>query len=374
MNAPVYLDYNATAPLRPEVLALMQGLLALPLNASAIHARGREGRKQVEAARRSVAALVGAAPENVIFNSGATEGNNTVLKHFPGRVLVSAIEHPSVLQARPDAEIIPVTPEGLVDLIALEALLRQEPGAALVSVMLANNETGIVQPVAEAAALAARHGARMHCDAVQAAGKIPVDIGALGVHFMTLSAHKMGGPQGAGALILGQCGETPVLLAGGGQEKKARAGTENIAGIAGFGLAAALAREDLAGTADSLRSLRDGFEAALLEAYPGAVVHGRGRARLPNTSLFSLPGFKAETLLMALDLSGFCVSNGSACTSGKVEPSHVLRAMRVPAPEALGTLRVSIGPGTGAAELEAFLAALSRAAPVDKMTAARAGG
>lgn len=373
MNTPVYLDYNATAPLRPPVLALMQELLALPLNASAIHARGREGRKRIEAARRSVAGLVGAAPENVIFNSGATEGNNTVLKYFPGRVLVSAIEHPSVLQVRPDAAVIPVTSGGIVDLAALEDLLRQDPKAVLVSLMLANNETGIIQPVAEAAALAARYGAWMHCDAAQAAGKIAVDIGALGVHFMTLSAHKIGGPQGVGALVLGQCGETPALLSGGGQEKKARAGTENVAGIAGFGLAAELARADLAGGHDA-GALRDGFEAALQAAYPGAVIHGKGVARLPNTSLFSLPGFKAETLLLALDLSGFCVSNGSACTSGKVEASHVLQAMNVPAADSLSALRVSLGYGTDAAALEAFLAALIRCAPVDKMTAARASG
>jgi cysteine desulfurase len=362
MKTPVYLDYNATAPMRPEVLALMQGLMALPLNASAVHARGREGRKHVEAARRSVAALTGADPANIIFNSGATEGNNTVLGHFPGRVLVSAIEHPSVLVVRPDAGHIPVNEAGLLDLEALETLLKAEPKAVLVSVMLANNETGVIQPVAEAAALAARYGAWVHCDAVQAAGKISLDIGALGVHFLTLSAHKIGGPQGVGALVLGQCGETPTLLKGGGQEKKARAGTENVAGIAGFGLAAGRAAADLA-SASRIAGLRDLLEQRLSARYPGLSVYGQAAPRLPNTSLFSVPGAKAETLLMGLDLAGFCVSNGSACTSGKVEASHVLKAMGVSQPGAASALRVSIGPGTTETEILSFLAALERLRP-----------
>lgn len=370
MNAPVYLDYNATSPLRPDVLAQAMDIMQSPLNASAVHGFGRRGRKHVEEARRQVAALVGADPENVIFNSGATEGNNTVLRHFKGRVLISAIEHPSVLNVRDDAEIIPVLPSGLVDLKAFEAMISQGPKPELVSVMLANNETGIIQPVADIAAIAARYGAWVHCDAVQAAGKIPVDIAALGVHFLTLSAHKLGGPQGVGALVLGQCGETPVLVQGGGQEKKARAGTENVAGIAGFGLAADLAARDLEPEGLRLTALRDGFERRLLEIYPAALIYGRDEKRLPGTSLFSLPGFKAETLLMALDLSGVCVSNGSACTSGKVEASHVLAAMGIAPDIARAALRVSMGFGTKADELDSFLDALQKCAPVDKMARA----
>lgn len=354
MKDPVYLDYNATAPMRAEVWALMVDLMARPLNASAIHTRGREGRKHIESARRSVAALCGADPANVIFNSGATEGNNTILRHFQGRILVSSIEHPSVLGVRVDAELIPVSSKGVVDLAALDGLLRQEPRPVLVAVMLANNETGVIQPVAEISALAGRYGAWLHCDGVQAAGKISLNMAALGVHSLTLSAHKIGGPQGVGALVLGQCGETPVLLLGGGQEKKARAGTENVAGIAGFGLAADLALSGMSS------SVRDRMERRLEEIYPGLVIHGKEAPRLPNTSLFSLPGLKAETLLMALDLAGFCVSNGSACTSGKVEASHVLRAMGVPESIAASALRVSIGPQTIEAEIDAFLQALQR--------------
>ncbi|MCD8497513.1 MAG: cysteine desulfurase [Alphaproteobacteria bacterium] len=374
MNAPVYLDYNATAPLYPEVVERMSVVMSAPLNASAVHARGREGRKIIEAARRNVSALVGADPENVIFNSGATEGNNTVLRHFNGRVLVSAIEHPSVLQVRPDAEIIPVKPSGVIDLLALEEALQKEPKAALVSLMLANNETGIIQPAKEVAGLAMRYGAWMHCDAVQAAGKIPVDMTALGIHFMTLSAHKIGGPQGVGALVLGQCGETPMLLAGGGQEKKARAGTENVAGVAGFGLAAEMALKNLADNQLKQANLRDGMERRLCDLYPDIAIHGAAETRLPNTSLFSLPGLKAETLLMALDLAGVCVSNGSACTSGKVEASHVLKAMNVPQAEIVSALRVSLGYGTDSGDIETFLAALKRSVPVDKIQSSSSGG
>lgn len=368
MKDPVYLDYNATAPMRPEVQTLVAGLMARPLNASAVHGRGREGRKHIEAARRSVAALVGADPANIIFNSGATEGNNTVLQYFRGRVLVSAIEHPSVLNVRPDAEHIPVNPDGIIDLAALEGLLKQEPKAVLIAVMLANNETGVIQPIAEISALAGRYGAWLHCDGVQAAGRIPVDIAALGVHSLTLSAHKIGGPQGVGALVLGQCGETPVLLTGGGQEKKTRAGTENVAGIAGFGLAADLAAKGLSS------DLRDSMERQLAEIYPGLIVHGKNVPRLPNTSLFSLSGFKAETLLMALDLAGFCVSNGSACTSGKVEASHVLKAMGVLDSVAISALRVSMGPETTKADIDVFVQALQRCAPVDKTLKASVTG
>lgn len=370
MKNPVYLDYNATAPMHHDVQALMLALMGLPLNASSVHARGREGRKHVEAARRQVAALIETDPANVIFNSGATEGNNTVLRHFPGRVLVSAIEHPSVLEARPDAERIPVTAQGLIDRDALEALLQQEPKAVLVSAMLANNETGVIQPISAIAALANRYGAWLHCDAVQAAGKIPFTMAELGAHFLTLSAHKIGGPQGVGALVLGQCGETPAWLKGGGQEKKARAGTENVAGIAGFGLAAALARKDMPETAARITALRDFLEERLQALYPqsGLIIYGATAPRLPNTTLFSLPCIKAETLMMALDLAGYCVSNGSACTSGKVEASHVLKAMGVAPAGAASALRVSVGRETSRSEIDGFLAALERAAPVDKVS------
>lgn len=352
---PVYLDYNASAPARPEVLEVLSSVQGKPFNPSSVHQFGRAGRKLIEEARAQVAALVGADPKNVIFNSGATEGNNTVLKHFEGqRVLVSSIEHPSVLEVRDDAELIPVTPEGVVDLEALEGLLRQEPKAALVSVMLVNNETGVIQPVQEVSALARKYGAYVHCDAAQAAGRIPVAINELGADFMTLSSHKIAGPQGVGALVMGLCGETPMLLSGGGQEKKARAGTENVAGIAGFGQAAELALGGL-DSYQGLSVLRDELEAGVGEIVPGAIFHGRDQGRVGNTSLFSVPDVSSETLLMALDLEGICVSNGSACASGKVGKSYVLEAMGVSPEGKFGTLRISFGWGSASEDVQSFL-------------------
>ncbi|MCF8496671.1 MAG: cysteine desulfurase [Alphaproteobacteria bacterium] len=351
MKNKIYFDYNATVPLRPQAREAMREALGGPLNASSVHGFGREGRKLVERARTQVAALVNAPPAQVIFNSGATEGNNTVLKYFSAeRVLVSAIEHPSVLEAVPEALRIPVTRDGVLDLGALETLLKQER-TGLVSVMLVNNETGVIQPVAEAAALAKRHGAFFHCDAVQAAGKVPLDIVALGIDFMTISAHKIGGPQGAGALVLGLCGITPVLLHGGGQEKSARAGTENVAAIAGFGAAAQAAGEGLADESKRLESLRGKLETALQEI----LIHGKNAPRAPNTTLFSLPGIKAETMLMALDLEGIAVSNGSACSSGTVKPSAVLKAMGYGDDIAGAALRISTGWATTEEEIDGFL-------------------
>lgn len=354
MTQRIYLDYNATAPLHPSTLDVMKKIYGIPLNASSVHKFGREGRQAIETARTYVANLVGAKESQVIFNSGATEGNNTVLHHFKGqRVLVSNIEHPSVLEAAPWAEIIPVTKEGLVDLGALEAMLKKEP-AALVSIMLANNETGIIQPVKEAAMIAKNHGALIHCDAVQAAGRIPVNMQELGVDFLTLSAHKIGGPQGIGALVLGICGITPVLLYGGGQEKSARAGTENIAGIAGFGEAAKLAQAQQ----KDFTAMRTKLENFLKEN--GAKVYGENLPRLSNTTFFSIQGIKAETALMALDLDGIAISGGSACTSGTVKPSHVLRAMHAPENETAAALRVSMGWDTKEEDIEGFIQSFSK--------------
>ena len=355
----IYLDYNATAPMRPEVLDFIAPLLAEPCNASSIHSYGRKGRQLVEAAREQVGRLVGTDAAQVIFNSGATEANNTVLRHFAGeRILVSAIEHVSVLESGVDVETIPVTPGGAVDLVALEASLKDKP-TALVCVMLVNNEIGVVQPVAEISALAKAHGALVHCDAVQAAGRIPIDMQALGVDFLSLSAHKIGGPQGVGALCLGICGVTPVLLEGGGQEKKARAGTENVAGIAGFGLAAELVLEGLETYEDTLLPLRRRLEEWVLK-HDGARIYGAGEERVANTVMFSLPGIKAETALMAMDLAEIAISNGSACSSGTVQPSHVLRAMGASAEEALRGLRISMGAGTSESDIERFIEAFEK--------------
>lgn len=358
MKPRIYLDYNATAPLKPEAFGAVQACLSQPLNASSVHHMGREARKIVEDARAQVASLAGVAAGQVIFNSGATEGNNTVLKHFAGgRILVSAIEHPSVLQAIPQAEIIPVTKQGILDLSALEDLLKKQPKAALVSVMSVNNETGIIQPVVEAAELAHRHGALFHTDAVQAVMRTDININTIRFDFLTISAHKLGGPQGIGALVLGICGVTPVLLDGGGQEKSARAGTENVAAIAGFGAA-------VEGTytpeQDRLAELRAKLESGILEISPEAVIYGRDVKRVANTTLFAIAGLSSETLLMAFDLEGISISNGSACSSGRVQASAVLKAMGAPDSLAQGALRVSTGWNTKPEDIDAFLASWSK--------------
>jgi len=353
MSSKTYLDHNATTPPRNEVIQITQKAMASPHNASSIHAFGREGRKYIEQAREQIALLTNAPATQIIFNSGATEGNNTVLQHFAGeRILASAIEHPAVLEAVKDVEHIPVTPQGLVDLNELENLLKDKK-TGLVSIMLVNNETGIIQPVKEAAALSHKYGALFHCDAVQAAGRIPIDIARLGIDFMTLSAHKIGGPQGVGALILGICGVTPTLLTGGGQEKSARAGTENVAGIAGFGVAAKLAHQELQDFQKNTRPLQQKLENAL-NAMSGIQIYDETE-RVTNTTLFSIPGISSETLVMSLDLENIAVSNGSACSSGKVKPSHVLKAMARNNKEATSAIRISTGWNTSENDIDRFL-------------------
>jgi cysteine desulfurase len=362
MTPVAYLDYNATAPVRPAAAAAVAAALEAAGNASSVHAPGRAARRRIEDARERVAALVGAAPANVVFTSGGTEANALALTGSDAtRLLVSAVEHDSVLRNAPGATPIPVDRNGVVDLAALDRLLAEPRGeTCLVSLMLANNETGVIQPVAEAAAIARAHGARMHCDAVQAAGKIAVDIAVLGVDMLTLSAHKIGGPQGVGALVLRDGMTLAPLLKGGGQERGRRAGTENLPGIAGFGAAAAAALADLAAGAPArIAALRDGLEAALAApaAIQGAVIHGAGAARLPNTSCIGLPGRSAETQVMALDLAGVAVSSGAACSSGKVRASHVLGAMGLSAADAGCAIRVSFGWASTQDDVDRFVAA-----------------
>lgn len=357
MTRLAYLDYNAGAPARPEVVAAMAAALAEPGNPSSVHGPGRRARARLEAARQEVAALVGASAAGVVFTSGGTEANNLVLKGLGAeRVLVSAIEHASVREAVPQAERVPVGADGRVDLDALERRLHGDAGRALVSVMLANNETGVVQPVAEVARIAKAHGALVHCDAAQGPGRLAVDLVDLGVDALTLSAHKLGGPAGVGALVLADPDRTLApLLCGGGQERRRRAGSENLAGIVGFGVAARLAD----GEAVMAGELRDRLEAAALARVPGGVVVGSAEGRLPNTSCLALPGVPAQVQVMALDLAGVAVSAGSACSSGKVGESAVLKAMGLP-PEIAGcAVRVSLGPASTAADVELFLAAWS---------------
>jgi cysteine desulfurase len=350
-----YLDWNATAPLRPAAAAAIRAALACCGNPSSVHRRGRLAREIVEAARAEVAALVAAPPEDVVFVSGGTEANHLALLGCGReRVLVSAVEHDSVRRALAAAEPIPVDHDGVVDLDALDRLLSADGRPALISVMLANNETGVVQPVTAIAALARAYGALFHCDAVQAAGKMALDRDGIGADLMSLSAHKLGGPPGIGALVARDAVDLMPMLKGGGQEHGRRAGSENLPGIAGFGAAAAAGRAEIA-IYDTVRRWRDKLEAEITAAAPAAVVLGAAAPRLPNTSAIALPGIGAETQVIALDLDGVMVSAGAACSSGKVGPSHVLAAMAIPAELAGATIRVSLGWDTSAVDIERFL-------------------
>ena len=356
MPGLAYLDWNATAPLRPEAAAAMAEALARCGNPSSVHRWGREARRALEAARAQVAALVGAAPAEIVFTSGGSEANHLALRGVPGRrVLVSALEHDSVRQAA-GAAVIPATEAGVVDLAALERMLAAEARPALVSLMLANNETGALQPVAEAARLAHAKGALLHCDAVQAAGKVAVDRAALGADLLSLSAHKLGGPQGVGALVVSDAVPLAVLQTGGGQERGRRAGTENLPGIVGFGVAAALAGERL-GDYAALARLRDAAQRRLTAIAPEAPVHAAAVPRLANTLCIGMPGVPAATQVMALDLEGVMVSAGSACSSGKLRRSPVLEAMGVGSDAADSAIRVSLGWSSGAADIDRLVEA-----------------
>jgi cysteine desulfurase len=364
----VYLDWNATTPLRPEAKAAMAAAWDISGNPSSVHAEGRQARRLVEEARASVARAVGGRPQDVIFSSGGTEANALALT--PGlrrgagqsveRLLVSAIEHASVLSGgRFPAEtiaIIKVTPSGVVDLGHLRALIQDGP-PALVSVMLANNETGAIQPVAEVAEIVHAAGGLLHVDAIQAFGKIPFDIRSMGPDLVTLSAHKVGGPKGVGAVVLAEdVQELEPLLRGGGQELGRRAGTENVSGIAAFGAAAKAAMGFLEGNAARLPALRDSLERGLRQTR-GMIVFSGDAPRLPNTTLFTVPGLKAETAVIGFDLAGIAVSSGSACSSGKVQPSHVLAAMGLGRDLAQGAVRLSLGWSTSQTDIDMTLEA-----------------
>jgi len=368
MPERVYLDWNATTPLRPEAREAMAAAWELSGNPSSVHAEGRQARRLVEEARASIAAAVGALPRNVVFASGGTEANALALA--PGlrrgsgapveRLLVSAIEHASVLAggrfAADAIGTVGVTSSGVLDLDHLRAMLGDGP-PALVSVMSANNETGAVQPVAEVGEIVHAAGGLLHVDAIQALGKIPFDINAMNADLATLSAHKIGGPKGAGAVILaeGVLGLAP-LLRGGGQEQGRRAGTENVAGIAGFGAAAKAAMAAQAGAAISLENLRNRLENGLRQT-PDVIVFSESVPRLPNTTLFTVPGLRAETAVIGFDLAGIAVSSGSACSSGKVQPSHVLEAMGLGPELAQGAVRLSLGWSTSEADIDRCLEA-----------------
>ncbi len=352
----VYLDYNATAPLRPEVASAMASAFELCGNASSVHRFGRLARRAVEDARETIAAVIDASAAEIVFTSGGTEANNLALRGSERSVFVSAIEHDSVRAARDDADIIRVGTDGLVDLHHLEELLSAADAPALVSVMLANNETGVVQPIDQVAALARRFGALVHCDAVQALGKIPLSFAGLDLDMMSVSAHKLGGPQGVGALMVRDGVDLAPLLRGGGQERSRRAGTENIAGISGFGAAAALVAQAVE-TAPELERLRDDIEARVRAAVPDAVIYGAASPRLANTSCIGLPGVSNEVQVMTLDLAGVAISAGSACSSGKLTPSHVLQAMGAGDAAAASAIRISLGWQTSAHDCDRFVEA-----------------
>jgi cysteine desulfurase len=356
MTERLYLDHNATSPLRPQCRDAMLEAMAAPRNPSSVHAEGRAGKRIVEDARRDLAALLGAPPESVVFTAGGTEADATGLLGLARggpkvrRLFVSAIEHAAVPAAAEQSglptETVPVTKDGVVDLAWLEERLSaydaEAEGPFLLCVMLAHNETGVIQPVAEAAAMARRAGGYTMCDAVQALCKVDIDFSTLGADVLALSAHKAGGPVGVGALIVTPGLGFAPLLRGGGQEQMRRAGTHNVAAIAGFGaLARSVTPSDYAG----LAAERDAMEAALPA---GVTVLGREAPRLPNTSFFAAPGFASETQLLALDLAGCAVSAGSACSSGKVRRSGVAAAMGYTDDEAACVLRVSLGWDTPA--------------------------
>ena len=357
----IYLDHNATTTLRPEAREAMADAMAETGNPSSVHWQGRAAKARLETAREEVAALVNAAPRNVLFTSGGTEANNLVLARGWSQVLLSSIEHDSVLASAPkfvdSAAHIPVDRNGIVDLDALAQRLEADGGeGTLVSIQLVNNETGAIQPVAEAARLAHAHGASIHTDAIQAAGKIPVDFESLDVDFLSLSAHKLGGPMGVGALIARNIDMLPRLVFGGGQEMGLRAGTENTLGTVGFAAAAGALSKSMA-WADAVAPLREELEAGVRKITPDAHILSAAAPRVPNTSMIAVPGRPADTTVIALDLEGIAVSSGAACSSGKVSASHVVQAMGLEDELSGGAIRVSLGWPTTPNDVAAFLTA-----------------
>lgn len=349
---PVYLDYNATALPRPQVIEKIQDIISKPYNPSSVHCFGREAKKYLENSRKIIAEYLSAWTNEVIFTASGTEANVTVLHSFPERrIFVSEIEHSSVLRSVGDnfSGYIPVNEEGIVNISMLEEMLRQNAKPTLISVMLANNETGVIQPVKEISEICKKYDALLHCDAVQALGKIDIDFSLLGADFLSVSAHKCGGVVGAAALIVKNNVAIKPLITGGGQELGRRAGTENIAAIIGF--SEAVERIDIK-QMQNLRLLLDKMEERIIKE--GGVVFGKDSPRLPNTSCIAMPKVSNEVQLMDFDLNGYAVSAGSACSSGRVEKSHVLLAMNIPAEIAECAIRVSAGWNTGADEIEKF--------------------
>jgi cysteine desulfurase len=368
----IYFDHNATTPVLPAVVEAMGAALREEFgNPSSVHHFGQRAKAVIDQARSSVAALLGADPSEVVFTSGGTEGDNLAIRgtaealERSGRrhLIGTTIEHEAVLNTLKalgkrgsEITLLPVGESGIVSPDALKGALRD--GTALVSVMHANNEIGTIQPIAELARLARERGAIFHTDAVQTAGKIPIDVKALGVDLLSISAHKFYGPKGVGAIWIRRGLRLLPNVTGGKQERNRRAGTENVAGIAGMGAAAELARAKMAEESARVTPLRDRLEAGILQAVPGTVVNGALSPRVPNTTNISFDRIEAESLLIALDLEGIAVSTGSACSSGTLEPSHVLKAMGFPAHRTQNSIRFSLGASSTAADVDRVIAVL----------------
>ncbi|MBE2192252.1 MAG: cysteine desulfurase [Alphaproteobacteria bacterium] len=355
MMTNLFFDHNATTPIRPNALALAASVMGEVGNAASVHSFGRAANKHVETARRQIAEILDVSPQQIIFNSGASEGNNTILKGFSGqRILISAIEHPSIIECGVAAEKIPVTEDGVIDVVAFQDLLNHPTPPALVSVMLVNNETGVIQPVAEIARMAKAVGAMVHCDAVQAYGRIPFTRESLGVDFLTISSHKIGGTHGVGALIGAAGLQVPRLIEGGGQERRQRGGTVNVAGISAFGVAAVEACASL----DSYQNLsvwRDRIELHVQQSSNRVRILGQHSPRVANTSMIVVTSASSETLLMAFDLEGIALSAGSACSSGSTKMSYTLTAMGIEPSPQLASLRMSLGYTTSEKDVEHFI-------------------
>ncbi len=355
----IYLDYNATSPLLPEVADAVPRWLEIYGNPSSVHHLGRRARSLMEGARESVAKLANANAQDIVFTSGGTEANALALRSLKalargGPIIGSSIEHPSVLAHADGNNLIPVDVNGQIDLEALEKILKAVGGPAVVATMLANNETGVVQPIEKVREIARHYGAFVHCDAIQGPGRLPIDIVSLDVDCLSLSAHKIGGLKGAGALVLQSGLHLGADMIGGGQERRRRGGTENVIGIAAFGIAASHTQDNSA-EISRIAQLRDELESEIIKNVSGAEIFGQNVERLCNTICVSIPDVTSETQLMRLDLDGIAVSAGSACSSGKVEPSHVLLAMGVSPQKAKCAIRISLGRATAEADVKRFL-------------------
>ncbi len=365
MNAvpAYYFDHNATTPVSPEAFQAMAPLMTQVFgNASSIHQFGQEARGELDRARRSVAAMLGAKAEEVVFTSGGTEADNMAIFGAGGHVITTTAEHPAVLQAAaqlPSATFVPVDSRGVVDPEAVRAALR--PDTKLISVMHVNNELGVIQPVREIARIAREARVLFHSDGVQSVGKIPVNVGELGVDLYSISAHKIYGPKGMGALYVRKGVDVRPLMYGGPHERKMRAGTENVAGAAGFGRAAQWVMEESSAEAARQGVLRDRLEQGILARVAGAHVNGAGAARVGNTSNIRFDGIDSEPLLIALDLKGFAVSSGSACSSGATEPSHVLAAIGLTREQARSSVRFSLGRSNTQEQIDALIDAVVQA-------------